>query len=159
MSERVYTYRSWMPIAVGMLFVVAGAFFQVSVISDYLSGHPTPIYVNDKLVQNPAPWVNVLLLFFPAIFWSVGTLLVMYVWRARVVLDDLGVVGYGLGRRPKFVARWQEIHSVEIGPYQKGTRLRIVAAGRKLDVTSGLRGWDAFVADVTSCSPVPPTRS
>lgn len=153
--ERVYRYCHWVPISVGFIFGVVGLCLEVDSIRHYLTEPRAPFVTSANDPQWPI-WVAMLVPAIPAL---VGGSVFAYTLRAKVVLDELGIVGFGLRGKATFAARWEEITAVEVSEDDGIQSVLISAGGRKLRVTSSLRGWDAFMGDVKSCAPVRPKKT
>ncbi len=132
-------------LAGGALFFFAGLAAQIESISEFgLTRGAVPYSVNGVNVTNPSLGMSVVWLFFPAIFWIVGTVLMLFGWNSRFEIDDSGIRRYDLFGRLVGEIAWSLATAYGLEPGKAWIQKpSLVLRGRdtKLEISKLHQAW------------------
>lgn len=135
--RRVFTYRSCTRVGGGWLSIAFGLFVLGDVLVHVIIHRPMPddgqdASNNGLLMATLGSIVTCL----------VGVAVLIYAYRAQVIVDPSGIAAYGLGIHPKFAVGWYEITSIERIRGEETDYLRLRAGDRKVDLPTNIVDFD-----------------
>lgn len=148
-TKRIYRKGPLLLAGVGAVFFTWGMTFQIVFLREASAGWGN-FTINDSPAADAPAFLRAFALAFPALFWGLGLLPMLYYLFARVETDEFGIADYGLLGLKKSGARWDEITrlTTERGRFPGSGNAVLEATGKAIKFPIGLPAWPLLRAEI-----------